>query len=684
MRRIFDNVVAVGIISVVLLMIIPLPPQMLDFMILINMAVSILVLIITMYVKESLDFSIFPSLLLVTTILRIALNVSSTRLILGNFGFAGQVIRTFGEFVIGGNIVVGLVIFVIILVVQYIVITKGAERVAEVSARFTLDAMPGKQMAIDADLNTGVIDEAGARERRAKISREAEFYGAIDGASKFVKGDAIVSLIVAAVNIVGGLIIGYLNNVPDVVATYTIATVGDGLVSQIPALLISTATGMIVTRAASESNLSKDIIDQFSRIPTTMIISGGAMVAVGFALGFTIALFIGAVMLTLGFISMQKQRQTAKIVMSPEAAAIQEPLMTETDFYRDPRNIYEDMEVDVISVEFGYSLLPLIEEKGSNFEDRLTNFKRKFASDMGIVIPEVTFLDNLQITPNSYVIKIKGEQVASGEILPGHYLIMDSSGMFGDIDGIATTEPAFGFPAMWIPASGVERAEILGYSVIDPQSVILTHLCDVLKNHSYEFIGRSEIEQLLSTVAKKNQALVQEVVGGIVSVAVFQKILVSLLREHIPVKDLTTIIETIAEYGPAVNGDSDILTEYCRQALRRTITRLYAEGGTINVVMLDFELESAILKNVNKSAAGVHIALDPNLLNGMLVSAAENLSKLDNAGYPRIIMTAPVVRIYFKQFIEQYVPDVIVLSTSEIDTRTTIQTFGIIKGEAAA
>jgi flagellar biosynthesis protein FlhA len=478
-----------------------------------------------------------------------------------------------------------------------------------------------------------------------------------------------------------------MNNVPNVMEVYTIASVGDGLVSQLPALLISTATGMVVTRAASESSLSKDIIQQFARIPTALIISGIGMLTIGLLLGFTMSLFVGAIMFTLGLVSMRNQRKAAREAAAPpEMAAIEDPFPAEMDFYRDPRNIYDDMEVHIISVEFGYSLLPLIEEKGNNFEDRLTNFKRKFASEMGIVIPEVTFLDNLQITPNTYVIKIKDEFIASGEILPGHYLIMDSSGMFGDIDGIDTTEPAFGFPAKWILASGVERAEILGYSVIDPQSVILTHLCDIIKNHAYEFIGRTEIEQLLGTVAKKNPSLVQEVIPGITSIAMFQKILVNLLREHVPVKDLTTILETIAEYGPTAGGNVDLLTEYCRQALKRTITRLYVEDGTLNALMLDVELETTLWKSMDMdkgAAAGVHFNISANMLNGIIASLAENLAKLDNVGYPRIIITSPVIRIYFKQFIDQFVPDLIVLSSSEIDTRTQIHSFGIIKADAA-
>ena len=691
MRRIFDNVVSLGIIVIIILIVVQLPTWLLDFLLILNISISLLILLISMYIKDALEFSIFPSLLLVTTVFRIALTVSSTRLILGAGGYAGEVIRTFGEFVIGGQPIVGFIIFIVILIIQYLVIVKGSERVAEVSARFTLDAMPGKQMAIDADLNTGAINEAQARERREKISREAEFYGAMDGATKFVKGDAIVQLIVFFINIIGGIIIGMVTmnlDISDIMAIYTIASVGDGLVSQIPALMISMATGMVVTRAASESSLSKDIVNQFSRMPVTLIITGIGVLSFSLLLGFGMGLFLGALFLSLGLIQWRNQNKVTKqLAAVPEVSDIEEPLVTETDFYKDPRNIYEDIEVYLISVEFGYSLLPLIEEKGSNFDDRFTNFKRQFAADMGVVIPEVTFLDNLRITPNSYTIKIKDEQVATGEILPGHYLIMDSSGMFGDIDGIDTVEPAFGFPAKWIPGSSVERAEILGYSVIDPQSVILTHLCDVIKNHAYEFIGRAEVEQLLENVRRRNASLVEEVIGNIISVTAFQKILVNLLREHIPVKDLTTIIETVAEHAAAAAGgaiDVDILTEYCRQALKRTITRIYAEEGALNVVMLDMELENAVLKGINKTAAGVYIMLEPNVINNVLTSLMENIAKLDELGYPRIIMTSPVVRIYFKQFIEQYVPDLIVLSSSEIDTRTKIQVFGTVKSDAAA
>jgi flagellar biosynthesis protein FlhA len=687
MRRIFDNVVSLLILAVVFLIIIPLPTPILDMLLLFNISVSLVILLIAMYIKEPLEFSIFPSLLLVTTLFRIALNVSSARLILGEKGQAGAVINTFGNFVIGGNLAVGFIIFLIILIIQFIVIVKGSERVAEVAARFTLDAMPGKQMAIDADLSTGAISEIQAKERREKISRESTFYGAMDGATKFVKGDAIVAIILSIVNIVGGLIIGALDpEVTDVLSTYTIATIGDGLVSQLPALFISSATGMIVTRAASENSLSKDVIAQFGRMPITMIITGGAMLFLTFVPGMPVLflIIIGIAWLAMGIVQIQRQRRALTVAREAEITAAEEPVLTDTEIYSDPQNIYADMEIAPIEVQFGYSLLPLIDEKqGSNFQERIINLKRKFARDMGVVIDQFSFRDNIRITPNNYLIKIRDEEVASGEILPNYYLIMDSAGTFADIDGIDTVDPAFGIPAKWIPASSVERAEMLGYAVIDPPSVIITHLSDVIKRHAHELIGRNEIDEMLDNVKKSNKTLVDDLIGPVISVAVFQKIIMNLLKEQIPVKDLVTILETIAEYFPVTNGDMDMLTEYCRQALKRTITRLYAEDGNLNAIMIDPELERVIVKSANKTPAGVYLDIDPPIVQSMLGSLYENLNKLDSIGAQPIVLTSPLVRIYFKQFIDQFVPGLTVLSTSEIDPKIQLQAIGVIKTGAA-
>ena len=683
LRAIFDNTISLLVIVIIFLIILPLPTWLLDILLVTNMAISFVILLITMYIKETLDFSIFPSLLLVTTLFRAGLTVSSTRLILGNGGYAGEVIKTFGEFVVRGNLVVGFIIFLIIVIIQYLVITKGAERVAEVSARFTLDAMPGKQMAIDADLGSQAITEQEAKERRLKITRESEFYGSMDGATKFVKGDAIISIIVAIINSVGGLIIGsFISPVPDPASTFILATIGDGLVSQIPALLISTATGMIVTRAASENSLSKDIVQQFSRVPLALVISGALMILMSFIPGFPVAFLIpfGGGMLVLGVLQLRKQYTEQKALTVP-SSDLEEPMMTETEYFSSPENIYDSIDVKPVQVEFGYSLISMIDDKqGSSFTDVIVNFRRNFAEEMGVVIPQILFVDNIRIFPNSYSIKIKGEEVASGEVLPGYYLILDSSGSYSDIDGIDTVEPTFGIPAKWIAPSDVEKSEMLGYSVIEPQSVIVKHLSEVIKKYAYELIGRGELELLLENVKKKNKALVDEVVGGAVSIASFHKIISNLLKERVPVSDMITILETIAEYAPLLNADVDLLTEYCRQALKRTITRLYAHEGKLNVVTLDMAVENAILASLKKTNIGTSFTLEPSVIQTVLTSLNENLQILQSVGADPILVTRPGVRIFFKQFIEQFVPDLIVLSWDEIDNKVETQGFGVVRG----
>jgi flagellar biosynthesis protein FlhA len=536
-------------------------------------------------------------------------------------------------------------------------------------------------MAIDADLSTGVITEMQARERRDKISRESEFYGSMDGATKFVKGDAIVAIILSIVNIIGGLIIGLMTGVDDVVSTYTIATVGDGLVSQIPALLISTATGMIVTRAASENSLSKDVITQFSRIPITLIIAGGATLAMMIIPGMPVVFpsILGAGMIILGIVQLRNQSKALKAAEDAEAAMAEEPALTETEIFSDPKNIAAEIEIETIEVQFGYSLLSLFDEQqGSNFSERLISLKRKFAKDMGVVIQGVLLRDNIQITPNSYVITIRGEQVAGGELLPNYYLIMDSTNTFVDIDGIDTVDPAFGIPAKWIPASSVERAEMHGYAIIDAQSVIITHLSDVLRRHAHELIGRNEIDEMLENVRKTHRTLVDDLIGVSMPVAAFQKIITNLLREQVPVKDLVTILETISEYNAATGGDLDMLTEYCRQALKRTITRLHADDGMLNAVFLDIELEAEIVKNAQSTAGGLRVKLDPSVINGMITSLFQHVSKFESAGITPVVLTSPMVRPYFKQMADQFIPGITVLSTGEIDPRVQIQSFGTI------
>lgn len=678
MKKFMNNAVAFFVIGVVLLIIIPLSPVVLDIMFIFNIALSMMILLITMYTREPLQFSVFPSLLLITTLLRVALNVSSTRLILGNGGEAGQVIKTFGEFVIQGNAVVGFIVFIIIVIIQFVVITKGAERVAEVSARFTLDAMPGKQMAIDADLNSGLINEDTARTRRLKISREADFYGSMDGASKFVKGDAIISIIVLFVNIIGGVIIGLVmggQTIDEVLSIYTIATVGDGLVSQLPALMISTATGMIVTRAASDNNLNQDITSQFMSQPIVLMITGGAMILLCLIPGFPIIPLIafGSLLLFLGF-----QLKKAKQVPIPEAIEENE-ILNEAEFYKNTDNVYTLLTVEPLEVEFGYSLLPLIDEKqGGSFIDRLVMIRKQYAMDFGMVVPAVRIRDNASLAPNEYAIKIKGETVQVGEVLVDYYLALDSGNAEDDMEGIETTDPTFGLPAKWITEEQRDVALINGYTVIDPLSVIVTHLNHVIKQYAFELLGRKEVGTILDNVKKQNKAVVEDIVPSVTTTADLQKVLSNLLREQIPIKDMVTILETMGDYAPSIK-DTDLLTEYVRQALKRTITRKYSDNGKIKVITLDAELENLIMGGVKKTDHGSYLAIEPEMMQRIVLMMSKELSRVKEQISEPVILSSPVVRIYFKKLIDQFLPNVVVLSFSEIDSNVTIQAVGTVK-----
>jgi flagellar biosynthesis protein FlhA len=539
MKSIFNNSISIFIIALILMIIVPLPPFFLDLMFIINIAVAIVILLTTMYIKEALEFSVFPSLLLISTLFRLSLNVSSTRLILTNNGNAGAVIATFGSFVLQGNAVVGFIVFLIIVLVQFIVITKGAERVAEVTARFTLDAMPGKQMAIDADLSSGIITEQEAMQRRKGVQRESDFYGAMDGATKFVKGDAIMSIVITFINFVGGVIIGMVqggDTFAGVLETYSIATVGDGLVSQIPALLISTATSMIVTRAASESSLNVDLTKQIRSQPVVLIISGLVILFMVFIPGFPLAQVITLSSLLI-FLGISLLRTRAGIGAEKDTEEEEEPV-SEEEYYRNIDNIYELIHIDPIAMEVGYSLIPLVDVDGGNFIDRVVMFRRQFAQEMGMVVPSVRLRDNGYLNPNEYVIKIKGEEVAKGEILVDYYLALDPGNLTGEVDGIETIEPAYGIPSRWIKKDKKELAEIYGYTVIDPLSVLITHLSEVVRTHAHELLSRQDLNQLLDRIKKDNKLLVEEVVPGIVSPGNLQKILGNLLKEGIPIKDM--------------------------------------------------------------------------------------------------------------------------------------------------
>lgn len=684
MKKLLQNSVSLFVILIVLLLLIPLRPFVLDTLFIINISVSLIILLITMNIKESLEFSIFPSLLLITTLFRLGLNISSTRLILTEQGAAGQVIAAFGSFVLQGNVVVGTIIFIIIVLVQFIVISKGAERVAEVAARFTLDAMPGKQMAIDADLNSGLITEAEAKVRRYKIQKEADFYGAMDGATKIVKGDAVMSIIITIINFCAGVIIGLVQSgmsFSEVLQVYSIATIGDGLVSQIPALLISTATGMIVTRAVSDGSLNTDVASQFLAQPQAMLMGGSIVGLISVVPGMpTIPLLLtSAMLLSLGYFS----RRNMKLAIAQDAAVAQEieypqQMSSEEDYYKDVNNIYPLLNVEPIEMEFGYSLIPLVDDAGGGkLINRIVIFRRQYAQDMGFVIPSIRLRDSASLNPNQYSIKIKGEEIASGEILVDYYLAIEPSEPAGDVDGIDTIEPAYGIPSKWILPENKELAEIYGYTVIDPLSVMLTHMSEVVAKHSYELLSRAEILQLIENVKSTIPELVEEAFPNIISYSGFQKILSNLLKEGVPIKDLVTIIETIVD-SSATTKDLDMITENIRVALKRTITRKFCEGGQMKVITLDAELEKVIVSSMAKSEHGIYLSLSPDVLQKVLLQVSENIKKFNDISMKPVILTSHVVRVYFYRLIEQFYPNVNVISFNEIANNVQIQSIGNI------
>lgn len=684
MKHIFNNMVAAFVFVIVLVLIIPIPTWLLDLLFILNLTLSFIILFTTMYIKEALEFSIFPPLLLITTLFRLALNLASTKQILGNDGYAGEVIRTFGEFVIQGDIVIGLVVFLIIVLVQFIVITKGSERVAEVAARFTLDAMPGKQMAIDADLNSGLIDEQQARTRRLKIQREADFFGSMDGASKFVKGDAIMSIIVTFINLVGGIIMGLMTNVgtlSEIMKIYSTSTIGDGLMSQIPALLISIATGMIVTRSASDANLNSDVIKQFLSQPTVLIMAGLSLATLSF-IGFPVfqVLSVSTVLVVIGIITLRKQKLMIAVDTGGGGGELlpTEEIASEVSYYKNIDNVYGLLNVEQIEMEFGYSLLPLVDEaSGGSFLDRVVMFRKQFAMEMGMVIPSVRLKDSGQLNPNQYLIKLRGEEVASGDVLTDHYLAFTPTDAEDDIDGIETVEPAFKIPAKWISDDKKLKAELAGYTLIDPTSVIITHLSEVIKAHAHELLTRQEMNNMIANLKKTNETLVNETIPSIVTVSIFQKIMCNLLRESIPVKDLETILETVADYGATIK-DTDMLTEYTRQSLKRTITHKFADADQLKVVSLDAVVEDLIMGAVKKIDSGSYLALDPQTIQKIVVATTQEVDKIKDLVQIPIVLTSPIVRVYFKKLVDQFYPSIVVLSFNEIDSNVQIQSLGNI------
>lgn len=664
------------VVVIVLLIIIPLPSWLLDMMFILNLSISFIILLISMNISESLQFSLFPVILLITTLFRLALNISSTRLILLENGYAGEVVKTFGDFVIRGNPFVGLVIFLIIVVVQFIVISKGSERVSEVSARFTLDAMPGKQMAIDADLSSGLIDEDTARERRKKIQREADFFGAMDGASKFVKGDAIVSIIVTFINLIGGLLIGFMNNVgsfQDIINIYSTATVGDGLISQFPALLISVATGMVVTRSASEADISTELVKQFTSQPRVLMMSGGIILSLVLIPGFPKLqiLVMGILLIGLGY-TLHKNENKLQLATDNNLGQSEE-ITSETSFYRNIDNIYGLLSVETIEMEFGYSLIPLIDENsGGKFIDRIIMFRKKYALEMGLVIPSVKLKDSASLNPNEYSIKLKGEEIARGDVLVDHLLAIAANDIKTSIDGIDTIEPAFGLSAKWITEKNRIKAELAGYTLIDPTSVIVTHLSEIIKKHVDELLTRQELHHILDNLKKVNEPLVTELVPSVVSIQTLQKVLCNLLKEQVSIRDLESILETLGDYAPSIR-DLDVLTEYVRQSLKRTITSKYIENKQLKVVTLDVRIENMIMESVKKVDNGSYLALDPNSIQQIIQSTTNEIDRIKDLVPYSIVLTSPIVRVYYKKLIDQFVPNIVVLSFNEIDTNVQIQ-----------
>ncbi|MBQ7757278.1 MAG: flagellar biosynthesis protein FlhA [Oscillospiraceae bacterium] len=681
MKKLLSNTVALFVVIIVFLIIVPLPTVILDFMFIVQIGISLIVLLTTLYIKETLEFSIFPTLLLVLTIFRLGLNVSSTRAILTNdSGYAGEMIEAFGNFVIGDEVVVGLIIFLIIVLVQMLVITKGSERVAEVSARFTLDAMPGKQMAIDADLSAGIIDEKEARIRRSKIQRESDFFGSMDGASKFVKGDSIMAIVTTLINLVGGVVIGLVQGNADfgtVIDTYARSTVGDGLMSQIPSLMVSVASGLMVTRSASEANVNADIGKQFLSQPRVLIIAGCTLLCT-MLIGFppVQVIIFSAILIGLG---VMLTRQQKKLVEQPvEELAPTEEIQSEASFYRNIDNLYGLLNVEQIKIEFGYSLIPLVDEaSGGSFLDRVVMFRKQYALDMGLVIPPVQLKDSGGINPNQYVIFIKGEQVASGDVLIDHYLALAPSEDDDIIDGIETIEPAFGIKAKWISEDKKVKAELLGYTLIDPTSVIITHLSEVIKAHAHELLNRQEVNNMLENLKKTNETIVKDIVPAIVPVSDLQKVLCKLLEEKVPIRDMETILETLADYATKIK-DIDMLTEYVRQALKRTISHKFSEAGQMKVVTLDANIENSIMQSVKKVDSGSYLALDQQTIQKIITSTSAELDKIRDLVNDLIVITSPVVRIYFKKLVDQFYPNVVVLSFSEVDNAVQIQALGNI------
>lgn len=672
-----DVFVAIGVIGIVLMIIIPLPKGVLDVLLALNITLSVVIMLITMFTTNVLQLSVFPTLLLVTTLFRLALNISSTRLILTEAD-AGKIITAFGDFVVGGNYVVGIIIFIIIVIVNFIVITNGAGRVAEVSARFTLDAMPGKQMSIDADLNSGLIDEATAKSRRQDLQSEADFYGAMDGASKFVKGDAIAGIIITLINVVGGIIIGVMMknmSAGDAASKYIILTVGDGLVGQIPALLISTSSGILVTRSGSRDNFGKTFANQLTAFPVVTGIASILMFSIGIIPGMPkIPFFLAsAAMGVLTYLLYKEENKKQEL-----AIAMEEDEIVEME-RKEPENVMNLIFVEPMEVEIGYGLIPLADETtGGDLLQRIASVRRQCAIEMGIVVQPIRIRDNLQLRTNEYVIKIRGTVIASSELMPNMLLCMDPTGDNSDIPGIKTIEPTFGLPAVWINKDQREEAEIKGLTVVDPTTVMVTHLTETIKAHSYELLGRQEVKLIVDNTREKYSAVVDELIPDLLTIGELQKVLQNLLREKVPIKDMVTIMESLADNSRNTK-DIELLTEYVRFSLARTIcNQIINEDRAVTVVTLHPQLEDLVASNIQKSIQGTFPTIDPDTTTRIFNNIRDTIESVYFYNNQPVILVSPNIRCVFRKLIEMAFPHIMVISLNEIPNDVEIRTEGVV------
>ncbi|MEJ2634045.1 MAG: flagellar biosynthesis protein FlhA [Calditrichia bacterium] len=670
-----DMMLAFGVIAILVLMIIPLPPPLLDVLLALNISAALVLLMVSLYLVNPLELSVFPSLLLIMTLFRLSLNIASTRLILGE-AYAGEIIRSFGSFVVKGNYVVGFIIFLILIIIQFVVIVKGAGRIAEVAARFTLDAMPGKQMSIDADMNAGLITEEEARERRMEISREADFYGAMDGASKFVKGDAIAGLIITSINIIAGLIIGVVQlkmPLTQALQTYSLMTIGDGLVSQIPALLVSTAAGIVVTRAASKENLGTDLSSQLLGNPKALYIASGTLFVFGITPGLpTVPFFIlAAIIGSIGF-GMRKEKELEETLEATEEQAnLPAPV----------ENIENYLQVDPLELEIGYNLIALVDtEQGGDLFERITSMRKQMAMEYGIIVPPIRVRDNLQLAADEYVIKIRGNDIVQSEIMMGHYLAMNAGNVDQPVAGVETIEPAFGLPAVWIREDQRHEAELAGYTVVEPSAVLATHLMEVIRKNADKLLGRQEVQKLLDNLKEDYPAVVNELIPDQLSLGAIQKVLQNLLREGIPVRDLVTILETLADYA-GITKNVEVLTEYVRYALSDTISKLFQdEDGVIRAITLDPKIEQTITSSLQKQKQVTDtLGLPLAIIETIYQSLAQNIEQAVNLGYHPVVISSPTIRAYFKKLISNQFPDVAVISFGELPSEIKIESIGKVR-----